>query len=65
MAPKDPINTEREQDNWGIGQQADGSIKMMTIEEARLAAITRDAEEKAYGDLVMPGEDVEAEEESE
>lgn len=61
---KDPINTEREDDKWGVGQQADGSINVMTVEEARANKIQRDAEERAFGALVDP-EDLEAEEESE
>ena len=52
MAPK-----FREDDHWGVGQQADGSIDVMTEEEARAAIARRDAEDEAWSGM-MDGEDL-------
>jgi hypothetical protein len=38
----------RKNDNWGVGQMADGSINIMTEEEARIARAERDAEEEVW-----------------
>ena len=38
-------------EKWGPGQMDDGSIDIMTIEQARKAAIQRDADEQAFGQI--------------
>jgi len=47
----------RADDNWGVGQQADGSINVMTEEQAREAMVRRDAEDEAWSSM-MDGEDL-------
>ncbi|MBN8982600.1 MAG: Rne/Rng family ribonuclease [Rhizobiales bacterium] len=46
--PKDFVSGPRGDDNWAIGQMADGSIDIMTPEEAKIRLIERDAYEKAF-----------------
>ena len=37
---------------WGPGEKANGTIPLMTEEEARQAIIQRNAEEKAFGEII-------------
>jgi hypothetical protein len=55
--PKDRFGNDRD---WGIGQRADGSICIMTMEEALLAIVKRDREEAAIADAMeqVNGEDL-------
>jgi hypothetical protein len=53
MAPKNPL---RENDHWGVGERADGSINVMTEDEARIARMKRDAEDEVFG-ASIEGED--------
>lgn len=55
MAPKDPINGERER-TFAPGEQADGSINAMTEDEAAAAIGVREADEDAF-DGELEGDD--------
>jgi hypothetical protein len=52
--PKDRFGNYRD---WAIGEMADGSINIMTVEEARVAIAERDAFERAF-DALWDGSDV-------
>lgn len=54
--PKDPIRGERDEDRWGIGERSDGSINVMTEDEALRALGQREADEEAF-DAEMDGVD--------
>lgn len=56
MAPKDPINSERGK-TFAPGEQADGSINVMTEDEAAIALGQREADEDAF-DGMLEGDDV-------
>ena len=47
----------RKDDNWGVGQMADGSINIMTEDEAIKARAARDAEDEAFS-VEMTDEDL-------
>lgn len=59
MAPRDPLNGERER-TFAPGEQADGSIVSMTEDEAAVALGQREADEQAFGQM-LDGDDFEDE----
>lgn len=51
--PKDQVTgAKRENDNWGMGQNAAGEIVTYTPEEAGKLLAQRNADEKAFGALL-------------
>lgn len=50
--PKDPINSPRGGDDWGIGQQADGSINVVPPDELDARIAQRNADDEAFGALL-------------
>jgi hypothetical protein len=56
---KKPLSTPRGDDNWGPGQRADGSINVMTPEQARLAVAERDAYDQEFETALQPEEELE------
>lgn len=51
--PKDQITgADRANDNWGVGQNADGSIASYTPEEAGKLLAQRNADEEAFNGLL-------------
>lgn len=57
MPPKDQISGSRENDNWAPGQLADGSIPVMTPDEAAAALGEREAYEQAF-DAMLDDDDI-------
>lgn len=48
MDPRDPIEGARGDDRWGIGERSDGSVDVMTEDEALRALGQREADEEAF-----------------
>lgn len=52
------ISTPRGKDEWAPGQRADGSIIVMTPDEALKAIGERNAYEDAFGDMLDNADDI-------
>ena len=53
-----PLSTPRGKDSWGPGQRADGTINVMTKEQARLAIAERDAYDQEFETALQPEEEL-------
>lgn len=51
MAPKPGKDELRADDNWGVGQNADGEINVIAPEDFAAALAQRQADDEAFGAL--------------
>lgn len=55
---KESLSTPRGNDHWGPGQRADGSINIMTPDQARIAIAERDAYDQEFESALQPEEEL-------
>lgn len=55
--PDSITGADRENDNWGVGQKADGSINVVPPDELAARIAQRNADEEAFGGLLDEGDE--------